>query len=252
MIDFKKSIFYGFNNIKWYYLFFIFLLILAYAITSALADPLKFPTLSVIILLLFFPLVFGGIIGTKISGKIKNGEELLILKNTGVYALMSLIYAIAEITVAIIGMIVISLITTASVGSLTGLNDIESLIYGLPSGTLVGIILLFLIFGFFIMILEFMKIIGLVKSFKTNKLRHNFNISKNFKAVFTKDYFTIILFCLGYMMFGVILIIICSITLYLFGEIIPAIITNILSMILLYITTSANYSLIADYQTDKK
>jgi hypothetical protein len=250
MMDFKKAMCFSNENIKWYYLLFIFILALAYAIT----ETFEITTASVILLFSVFFIGFGGIIGTKISGKLKNFKNSweLILKNTGVYALMSGIYAILEIIVVVIGVILMSLITAANVSSLSELNNIEELLYSLPASTLMILILLFFIFAFAIIILEFMKTLGLVKYFKTNKFSDNFKIGKYFKSIFTKEYLSIVMFCIGYAVLGIIIIGMFGVIMYLFGEKTPSIIVNLLAMILLYKVTSANYSLIADYQQDKK
>lgn len=248
MIDFKKSIFYGLTGIKWYYLLFIFVLIIIYSIANALQNT----TISLIFLSLLFGII-GGVIGTKISGKLKNlkTSSKSILKNSGVYLLMSLIYLIIEVVVIVLGVFLISVAATANIGELTDLS-IESMIYSSSTGTLVTIMFLFFLFGFAIMALEFMKVIGLVRSFKTNKFSENFKMLKNLKAIFTKDYFTITMFCLGYGILGIVVVGLLWIILSLFNETAATIVANILATFLLYVITSSNYSLIADYQHDKK
>lgn len=248
MIDFKKSIFYGFNNIKWYYLLFIFILITIYSIANALQNA----TISLIFLPLLFAII-GGVIGTKISGKLKNLKISWksILKNSGAYLLMSVIYLIIELAVIVLGVLLISVSATANIGELTDLS-IESLIYSSSTGTLLTIVFLFFLFGFAIVVLEFMKVIGLIRSFKVNKISENFKISKNFKAIFTKDYFTITMFCLGYGILGIVVVGLLWIIISLVNETAATIVANIFASLLLYTVTSSNYSLIADYQQDKK
>lgn len=248
MIDFKKSIFYGYNGIKWYYLLFIFVLIIIYSISNALQSS----TIALVSLSLLL-IIVGGVIGTKIYGKLKNIKTSykLILKNSGIYLLMSFIYLLIEIAVIVLGVLLISVFITANIGELTDLN-LESIIYSSSSGTLATILLLFLLFGFIVMILEFMKVIGMVRSFKTNKFSENFMISKNFKAIFTKDYFTILMFCLGYGVLGIAIVGYLWIIASLFNETASSIIANLLVSILIYTITCSYYSLIADYQQDKK
>lgn len=248
MIDFKKSIFYGFNEIKWYYLLFIFILIIIYSITNTL----QYATISLISLFLLF-IIMGGILGTKISGKLKNIKSSCkpILKNSGNFLLMSVIYLIVEIAVIILGALLISAFITASIGDLT-YQSIESIIYGASTGTLLTIIFLFFLFGIIIILLEFMKTIGLIRSFKTNKFSENFKIAKNFKAIFTKDYFTILMFCLGYVTFGIAVTGLLWIVISLFNETASTVVANLLVSLLVYIITSSSYSLIADYLQDKK
>lgn len=248
MIDFKKSIFYGFNEIKWYYLLFIFVLIIVYSI----ANTLQHATISLITLFLLL-IIMGGILGTKISGKLKNLKSSFkpLLKNSGVFLLMSIIYLIVEIAVIVLGASLISAFMTANLGDLTYQN-LESIIYGASTSTLATMIFLFILFGIIVLILEFMKNIGIVRSFKANKFSENFKISKNFKAIFTKDYFTILLFCLGYITFGIAVTGLFWIVISLFSETAAIIIANLLVSLMVYTITSSSYSLIADYLLDKK
>lgn len=248
MMDFKKSFFYGYTNIKWCYFVLLFILAITYAIT----DANELTTASLVSLFLLFIVGFGGLIGTKISGKLKTLKLSWksLLKNMGIYTVASIIFFIAQIALVIIGVFLISLLVSTS--SLTSITSIEELIYSLPSGLLVFMILIFLVFGFLIFVLELLKTMGIVKYFKTNKFKDIFRIKKYFKAIFTKDYFTIAFFVVGYAIITIIAVSIIYLLLSIFTDTIAMIIVNFLAIVIMYTVTSAHYSLISDYLVDKK
>ena len=244
MMDFKKSFFYGLENVKWYYLILLLILAIVYAIT----DAYELSTVSFISLILIFIIGFGGIIGTKISGKLKTFKHswLKILKNMGIYTAVNLIFIIAQFALAIIGVYLIYSLAPKNITS------IEELIYSMPSGLLLSIILIFIIFSLGVLILEIIKTMGLVRYFKTNKFKDNFRIAKHFKAIFTKEYFTIAFFVIGYALITIVIISLIYLLLIIFTDTITLIIVNILAATIMYIITSTHYSLLSDYLVDKK
>jgi len=251
MIDFKKAITFAYDNVKWYYLLFIFVLIGVYTITNLLGYQIA--TTIILFLTMFFAV---GIIGTKISGKLKTLKQssIPILKNTGIYVVISIIFFVVQMIIAVIGILIFTLIVDKynNIGPLTDPSNIEALMYSMPTGILFLMLILIFIFCVVLIIIEIIRIMGCTKYFKTNKFEDVFHIGKYFKAIFTRDYLTIILFLLGCVLVGItIILLISGLTTVLSSEL-SQVVLFVLALLLMYSILGTSYSLVSDYLMDKK
>ena len=245
MMDFKKAISFSFENVKWYYLVFIFVL----ACLSMISDTMAVISLALVLL-------FGvGIIGTKLANKLKALKQstVPVLKNTGMYTVASIIFLVAQYILLIIGMIpFIILASNANIGSLTETGNFEALLYLTPGWLILVSILVFIVFLVAVLILEIIKTMGTTKYFKTGKFGDIFKIGKYVKAIFTKDYFILLIFVLGYAFVCMLILGIIAFILTTISETVGTLISGVLIVLFMYIITGTAYSLVNDYLMDKK
>ncbi|MFA5746285.1 MAG: hypothetical protein WC932_05515 [archaeon] len=245
MMDFKKAISFAYENVKWYYLVFI----LALASLSMISDVMTLISLTLV-------LIFGiGIIGTKLAGKLKTVKQSIVpvLKNTGMYTIVSIIFVVAQYILLIIGMIPFIIIASQlDLGSLTDAGNFEALLYSTPGWLILVSILVFIIFLVAVLLLEIIKTFGMVRYFKTGKFQDIFKVGKYFKAIFTKDYFILLTFVIGNTLIGIIILAIITFILTTISETVGILISGMLIILFTYIVTGTSYSLVNDYLMDKK
>jgi len=243
MIDFKKALTSFYSAIKWYYLVFI----LAIACLSIFSDLMS--ALSIILILIFGTAIFG----IKTFGKLNNPKTsgVPILKNSGIYTLTTIIFLILQYLFIIIGILPFYIITK-NLAIFSNPVDLEVFFYTTPGWQIIIAMSVFLIFLIGVFILELLKIIGIIKYFKTNKFKEIFTIKNNLILIFSKDYLTILIFLIG-------TIIICLFLLFalfsIFGIFESGLLNSVFGILLIitiYIINITHYSLISDLIYNKK
>ncbi len=183
MLDLKKSI--NFPYLNWKY----FLPILLFSFLSLINDMFFLVTL---LLVIFFGI---GLFGTKIIDRLKsyNKSYKYILKFTAVVFLVTIIFLIMQFIVIFLGSLPMLFLSFDFI--LSNLSD--SFLGSLSIGVVFGIIF-FVIFLLFAIVLEFLKIMGLINYFRSNKFEDIFTIKENFKKIFSKDFFVVLFFLIGF------------------------------------------------------
>jgi len=184
MFDLRKALCFPYLNIKF------FLIILIFAILGALGD------IGLIIMLILIPIIGTGLLGSKIINKLKDYNPKTItkiLKFSGIFLLISIIFFIFEGIIVLIGLLPTFLITKTQFSLDTSMAEV----------TVSSIILI--IFVIAAIILEITKYIGMIRYFKKEKLELFFDFKNNLKIILSKSFLVTLLFMIGYIIMYLIL-----------------------------------------------
>lgn len=197
MIDLKKSI--CFPYLKWKFFLPLFL----FSFLSLINDLFFF-------LSFFVFLLFGiGFFGTKIINKLKNYKQAYkpILKFSFITLITSIIFLIFQIIVISFGILPLLFLSMDFI-----LNQLSDTVLGSFSATTAFGIFFFIVFFLFAIVLEIIKVFGLIEYFKTSKFESIFKFKKHLMNIFSKNFLVVFFFMIGvFIMYFIIFLLIGAI-----------------------------------------
>lgn len=182
MLDLKKSI--NFPYLNWKFLLPLFL----FSFLSLINELFFFLSFCV------FLLIGIGLFGTKIINKLKSYKKSnkYILKFSLITLITSIIFLILEIIVIVLGSLPLSFLSMDFI-----LNQLSDTFLGTFSLTAAFGIFFFIVFFLFAIVLEIIKVFGLIDYFKTNKFESIFKFKKHLKNIFSKNFLVVLFFIIG-------------------------------------------------------